>query len=205
MSARADYEAWVQPTSVASGVNMADVIAHLGAVLGPDTIYCNGAGNFAAWLHRFHQHRQGRTQLAPTSGAMGYGVPAGIAAKIIEPARDVVVVAGDGDFMMSGNEMITAARYGANVIFVVVDNGQYGTIRMHQARDFPGRQSGTVLVNPDFAAFAKAMGCHGENVDRTEDFPAALERARASGKPSLIALSTDPDEIAPGRRLGAGA
>lgn len=204
-SARADYEAWVRPTSVESGVNMADVIAHLDAVLGADTIYCNGAGNFAAWLHRFHQHRHIGTQLAPTSGAMGYGVPAGIAASILQPERDVVVIAGDGDFMMSGNEIITAARYGANVIFIVVDNGQFGTIRMHQARDFPGRQSGTHLVNPDFAGFAKAMGCHGENIKQTGDFPAALDRARRSGRPAVIAVSTDPLEIAPGRRLGEGA
>ena len=201
-SARRDYEAWVQPTSVRSGVNMADVIAHLDQVMPADTIYTNGAGNFAAWLHRFHQHRQPHTQLAPTSGAMGYGVPAGIAAKIIHPERSVVTIAGDGDFMMSGQELATAARYGANVIVIVVDNGQYGTIRMHQARDFPGRQSGTALTNPDFAAFARAFGAFGTTVERTEDFAAALEAARAAGTPALIAVRTDPDEIAPGRRLG---
>jgi acetolactate synthase I/II/III large subunit len=184
---------------------MAEVISHLDATLGADTIYCNGAGNFAGWLHRFHQHRRIGTQLAPTSGAMGYGVPAGIAAKLLQPEREVVVLAGDGDFLMSGNELITAARYGANVLFIVVDNGQYGTIRMHQARDFPGRQSGTALVNPDFAAFARSFGCHGETVDRTEDFPAALVRARVSGVPALIAVKTDPREIAPGRRLGDDA
>lgn len=204
-AARADYEAWTQPTSVVNGVNMAEVISHLDATLGADTIYCNGAGNFAGWLHRFHQHRRIGTQLAPTSGAMGYGVPAGIAAKLLQPEREVVVLAGDGDFLMSGNELITAARYGANVLFIVVDNGQYGTIRMHQARDFPGRQSGTALVNPDFAAFARSFGCHGETVDRTEDFPAALVRARVSGVPALIAVKTDPREIAPGRRLGDDA
>src|SRR5690606_3449710 len=121
-----------------NGVNMAEVIGHLDDVFGADAIYCNGAGNFASWLHRFHQHRRIGTQLAPTSGAMGYGVPAGIAAKLLQPERDVIVLAGDGDFLMSGNDLITAARYGANVIFIVVDNGQYGTIRMHQARDYPG-------------------------------------------------------------------
>jgi acetolactate synthase-1/2/3 large subunit len=204
-AARADYEAWIQPTTVRDGVNMAAVIGHLDATLGADTIYCNGAGNFAAWLHRFHQHRHIGTQLAPTSGAMGYGVPAGIAAKLLRPEQDVVVIAGDGDFLMSGNELITAARYGANLIVVVVDNGQYGTIRMHQARDYPGRPSGTSLLNPDFAAFAAAMGCHGETVTRTEHFPAALARARAAGRPALIAVNTDPDEIAPGRRLDPGA
>jgi len=199
--ARADYEAWIEPTRVDAGVNMAEVIAHVDATVGADAIFANGAGNFAAWLHRFHQHRRLGTQLAPTSGAMGYGVPAGIAAKILHPEREVVVVAGDGDFLMSGQELATAARYGANLILLVVDNGQYGTIRMHQARDFPGRQSGTALTNPDFAAFARSFGAHGATVERTEDFPAAFAAARAAGVPALIALRTDPDEIAPGRRL----
>ncbi len=200
-AARADYEAWVAPTAVQAGVNMAGVIAHVDSVVGADAIFANGAGNFAAWLHRFHQHRRLHTQLAPTSGAMGYGVPAGIAAKILHPEREVVIVAGDGDFLMSGQELATAARYGANVIVLVVDNGQYGTIRMHQARDFPGRQSGTALTNPDFAAFARSFGAFGATVERTEDFPAAFEAARAAGTPALIALKTDPQEIAPGRRL----
>jgi acetolactate synthase-1/2/3 large subunit len=199
--ARAEYEAWVLPTSVQGGVNMAEVIAHVDTMVGPDAIFSNGAGNFAAWLHRFHQHRRFRTQLAPTSGAMGYGVPAGIAAKILHPERDVVIVAGDGDFLMSGQELATAVRYGANVIILVVDNGQYGTIRMHQARDFPGRQSGTSLTNPDFAAFARSFGAFGATVERTEDFAAAFAAARAAGTPALIALRTDPNEIAPGRRL----
>jgi acetolactate synthase-1/2/3 large subunit len=132
---------------------------------------------------------------------MGYGVPAGIAAKILHPERDVVIVAGDGDFLMSGQELATAVRHGANVVVLVVDNGQYGTIRMHQARDFPGRQSGTALTNPDFAAFAQSFGAFGATVERTADFPAAFEAARASGKPALIAIKTDPQEIAPGRRL----
>lgn len=200
-AARADYEAWVQPTTVQSGVNMAEVIAHVDGVVGPDAIFTNGAGNFAAWLHRFHQHRRFGTQLAPTSGAMGYGVPAGIAAKILHPDREVITVAGDGDFLMSGQELATAVRYGANVVILVVDNGQYGTIRMHQARDFPGRQSGTALTNPDFAAFAQSFGAFGATVERTEDFAAAFAAARACSKPALIHLKTDPDEIAPGRRL----
>jgi acetolactate synthase-1/2/3 large subunit len=200
-AARADYEAWIQPTPVQAGVNMAEVIAHVDSVVGPDAIFTNGAGNFAAWLHRFHQHRRFGTQLAPTSGAMGYGVPAGVAAKIVHPDREVITVAGDGDFLMSGQELATAVRYGANVIILVVDNGQYGTIRMHQARDFPGRQSGTALTNPDFAAFARSFGAFGATVERTEDFAEAFAAARASGKPALIAIRTDPDEIAPGRRL----
>ena len=201
-AARADYEAWTLPTVVESGVNMAEVIAHIDSVTGSDTILSNGAGNFAAWLHRFHQHRRLGTQLAPTSGAMGYGVPAGIAAKILHPERDVVIVAGDGDFLMSGNELATAVRYRANVIVVVVDNAQYGTIRMHQARDFPGRQSGTALTNPDFAAYARSFGAWGATVERTEDFAAAFAEARAAGVPALVCVKTDPDEISPGRRLG---
>ncbi len=200
--ARADYEAWVTPTAVQAGVNMAEVIDHIDSVAAPDAIFCNGAGNFAAWLHRFHQHRRLGTQLAPTSGAMGYGVPAGIAAKILHPDREVIVIAGDGDFLMAGNDLATAARYGANVIFVVVDNSQYGTIRMHQARDFPGRQSGTALTNPDFAAYARSFGAFGATVERTEDFAAAFAEARAAGTPALICVKTDPDEISPGRRLG---
>ncbi|MFC3712371.1 thiamine pyrophosphate-dependent enzyme [Sphingoaurantiacus capsulatus] len=199
--ARADYEAWVTPTTVQAGVNMAEVIAHVGSVVGQDAIFTNGAGNFASWLHRFHQHRRFGTQLAPTSGAMGYGVPAGIAAKIMYPAREVITVAGDGDFLMSAQELATAARYGANVIILVVDNAQYGTIRMHQARDFPGRQSGTALTNPDFAAFGRSFGAFGATVERTEDFAEAFAAARAAGTPAVIHLKTDPDEIAPGRRL----
>ena len=201
-SARADYEAWVTPTTVQSGVNMAEVIEQIDALVAPDAIFANGAGNFAAWLHRFHQHRRPGTQLAPTSGAMGYGVPAGIAAKILHPDREVIIIAGDGDFLMSGNDLATAARYGANVIILVVDNGQYGTIRMHQARDFPGRQSGTALTNPDFAAYARSFGAFGITVERTEDFAAAFTDAREAGVPALICVKTDPDEISPGRRLG---
>ncbi|QMW23000.1 thiamine pyrophosphate-dependent enzyme [Sandaracinobacteroides saxicola] len=203
--ARADYLAWTTPTSVQSGPNPAAIIAHLSETLPADTIFANGAGNFAAWLHRFHHHRAAGTQLAPTSGAMGYGVPAGIAAAILHPDRTVVVVAGDGDFLMSGNELATCAHEDARPIFVVLDNGQYGTIRMHQARDFSGRQSGTRLTNPDFAAFARSFGLHGETVTTTGAFPDALARARAAGSAALIHILTDPQEIGPGRRLADGA
>lgn len=197
------HHAWVQPTSVQSGVNPADVIRTLSAVLPADTIYCNGAGNFAAWLHRFHLHRRAHTQLAPTSGAMGYGVPAGIAASILHPDRQVVVVAGDGDFLMSGQELATAIHEGATPLFVVMDNGQFGTIRMHQARDFPGRPSATGLTNPDFAAFARSFGLEAETVDETEAFGPALARLR--GKAALIHVLVDRQEISPGRRLADGA
>ena len=200
-AARADYEAWSRPTTVQSAVNMADVIAHVSASLPPDAIVTNGAGNFSAWVHRFHHHRQAHTQLAPTSGAMGYGLPAAVAAAILHPDRQVVCVAGDGDFLMSGHELATATRYGAKAIVLVVDNGQYGTIAMHQARDYPGRRFGVDLTNPDFAALAAAYGWWSANVTETEAFPAAFADARASGRAALIACRTDPWEIAPGRRL----
>jgi acetolactate synthase-1/2/3 large subunit len=195
------HQAWTLPTQVQAGVNPADVIRTLSATLPPNTIYCNGAGNFAAWLHRFHLHRQPHTQLAPTSGAMGYGVPAGIAASLLHPGRQVVVLAGDGDFLMAAGELATVAHEGATPLFVVMDNGQYGTIRMHQARDFPGRPSGTRLTNPDFAAFARSFGLHGETVRTTAEFAPALDRCR--GKAALIHVLVDPDEISPGRRLAA--
>ena len=193
---------WAKPTEVQAGVNPAAVIRTLSETLPADTVYCNGAGNFAAWLHRFHLHRRPLTQLAPTSGAMGYGVPAGIAASLLFPDRQVVVVAGDGDFLMSAQELATVAHEGATPLFVVMDNGQFGTIRMHQARDYPGRPSATRLTNPDFATFAWSFGLHGETVRETGEFAAALERCR--GKAALIHVLVDPDEIAPGRRLAPG-
>lgn len=199
--ARRDYETWMQPTQVQAGVNMAAVIAALDAALPDETVFTNGAGNFAAWLHRFHQHRQVGTQLAPTSGAMGYGVPAAIAAAMLTGGRSVCV-AGDGDFLMSGSELATAARYGAKTLFVVVDNGQLGTIRMHQEREFAGRQSGTALTNPDFAAYAESFGIPGFTVTDTKAFSDVLDQALAAPGPALICCRTDPAEIAPGRRLG---
>lgn len=200
-AANADYRAWATPVEVPEGVNMAEVMAYLDRTLPHDSILTNGAGNFAIWLHRFYQHRRPRTQLAPTSGAMGYGVPAAIGAKIVHPERTVVCVAGDGDFLMSGMELSTAAQYGANVIVLVANNGVYGTIRMHQARDYPGRVSGTQISNPDFTALGAAFGCHTARVERTEDFPAAFEAALASGKPALLELTVSAKHIAPNRTL----
>ncbi len=197
------HHEWAQPTQVQSGVNPAAVIRTLSQTLPADTIYCNGAGNFAGWLHRFHLHRRPLTQLAPTSGAMGYGVPAGIAASLLHPDRQVVVVAGDGDFLMVAGELATVAHEGATPLFVVMDNGQYGTIRMHQARDYPGRPSATTLTNPDFAAFARSFGLHAETVRETGEFAAALERSK--GRAALIHVLVDRQEISPGRRLEAGA
>ena len=170
---------------------------------GSTSIICNGAGNYAAWLHRFHRHRARPSQLAPTSGAMGYGFPASIAAKLLYPERDVIAVAGDGCFLMTGQELATAVQHGANIIVIVVDNGSYGTIRMHQENHYPGRRIATDLRNPDFVAYARAFGAWGTRVERTEDFAPALAAARAAGVPALIHLVTAIDDIAPGRTLDA--
>jgi acetolactate synthase I/II/III large subunit len=177
-------------------LDMAVVIKTLQAALPEDTVFTNGAGNFSGWLHRYCRYpglqHHGRTQLAPTSGAMGYGLPAAVAAALLYPTRWVVNIAGDGDFLMNGQELATATGYGAKkLISVVVDNGTYGTIRMHQEREFPGRVSGSDLYNPDFAALAQAYGWHSEMVDRTEAFASALQRATLAGKPALLHVKLD--------------
>jgi acetolactate synthase-1/2/3 large subunit len=170
-----------------------------------DTIITNGAGNYATWAHRFHSYGGMRTQLAPTSGAMGYSVPAGVAAKIIDPARTVITFAGDGEYMMNGQELATAVQYQAGVVIIVFNNAMFGTIRMHQEREYPGRVSGTTLHNPDFAALAVAYGGAGEVVTRTEEFAPALERAlahtREKNLPALIELRYDGNLITPGATL----
>ena len=198
---RQDYEAFSTPIVVSGPVNLSEIFQQFQHLLGPDAIICNGAGNYAAWLHRFHRHRTRPSQLAPTSGAMGYGLPASIAAKLLYPDRDVVAVAGDGCFLMVGQELATAVQHGTNIIVIVVDNGSYGTIRMHQETQYPGRTIATDLRNPDFAAFALAFGAWSTKVERTEDFPAALAEARTSGVPALIHLVTSIEDIAPGRFL----
>jgi acetolactate synthase-1/2/3 large subunit len=175
------------------------------AELPHDNIITNGAGNYATWAHRFYRYGGMRTQLAPTSGAMGYAVPAGVAAKIVDPERTVVTFAGDGEFMMTGQELATAVQYRAGVIMIVFNNNMFGTIRMHQEREYPGRVSGTELHNPDFAALAKAYGGHGEVVEATADFGPALARAVAFTKeqklPALIELRYDGNLITPGATL----
>jgi acetolactate synthase-1/2/3 large subunit len=201
-AARADYEAFVQPIPVSGKMNLSAAMAHLGDALPKDAIICNGAGNFAAWLHRFYRHRARRTQLAPTSGAMGYGFPAAIAAKLAHPDREVVCVAGDGDFLMSSQEMATIARHGVRVVVVVVDNSSYGTIRMHQEKEFPRRVHGTDLTNPDFVAFARSFGLWAARVERTEDFAEALGEARVRA-PALIHVVADVEDIAPGQTISA--
>jgi acetolactate synthase-1/2/3 large subunit len=176
---------------------MGEVMAFLRERLPDDAILTNGAGNFSVWAHRFYAFRRYGTQLAPTSGAMGYGVPAAVAAKLLHPERVVVAFAGDGDFLMTGQELATAMQVETPLVVLVVNNGMYGTIRMHQERLYPGRVSGTDLVNPDFAALARAFGAYGEVVDRTADFEPAFEAALASGRPALLELRVDPEAITP--------
>ncbi len=202
--ARADYEQWNDEVAPVPGdVHMGEIVLWLRENLGSDAFICNGAGNFSSWFHRFYRYRDYRTQLAPTSGSMGYGAPACVAAKITFPDREAIAIAGDGDFLMHGQEFATAMQYGANVIIIVVNNGMYGTIRMHQEREYPDRISGTELSNPDFAALARSYGGHGETVERTADFAAAFERARQAGKPALIEVKVDPEAITPTMSLSA--
>lgn len=196
-AARGDYEAWIAPVKNPGAVQLSELYAHMREHLPAETIMCNGAGNYAAWLHRFYQYRAPKTQLAPTSGAMGYGVPAAIAAKIAQPHVPVIALAGDGCFMMSAMELATAARYGANVVFLVFNNSMLGTIRMHQEREYPDRVSGTDLTNPDFVTFAQSFGALGMRVEKTEDFAPALESAMAANRPALIEIIVDPEAISP--------
>jgi acetolactate synthase I/II/III large subunit len=200
-AAHADYEANHTAPAV-EPLDMAVVMKTVQRLAPADTVYTNGAGNYSGWLHRYVRYfglqHHGRTQLAPTSGAMGYGVPAAVAAALLHPQRTVVNVAGDGDFLMTGQELATATGYGANrgagrLISLVVDNGTYGTIRMHQEREYPGRVSGSDLFNPDFAALATAYGWRSARVDRTEDFEAAFAQALQPGAPMLIHLKLDAD------------
>lgn len=207
-AAHADYRAFSTPVAVTGAVNMSECMAHLAEALEPDAVVTNGAGNFAGWLHRFYPHRACRTQLAPTSGAMGYGYPAALAAKSIHPDRDVICVAGDGDYLMTGQEIATAVQYGINAVVIVVDNGTYGTIRMHQETHYPGQQRtiATDLKNPDFVRYAEAFGAFGVRCERTEDFPAALQAAREAtrgpdGRPALLHLITSSEDIAPNRTI----
>jgi acetolactate synthase-1/2/3 large subunit len=200
-SAHGDYLAWNKPIPMPGALHYGEVIAWLSQNLPEDAIVTNGAGNFASWLHRHFQYKAWRTQLAPTSGSMGYSVPAAVAAKIAAPKRTVVAIAGDGEFLMNGQEFATAVQYGAPIVVLVVNNGMYGTIRMHQEREFPARVSGTELKNPDFAAYARAFGGHGETVERTADFAPAFQRALASGKPAILELKIDPEAITPSATL----
>jgi acetolactate synthase-1/2/3 large subunit len=197
-TAHADYLAWTeQATKVPGAVNLGEIMVWLRNELPVDAFITNGAGNFAAWIHRFYRFRKFAAHVAPTSGSMGYGLPAAVAMKRLYPQRTVVCIAGDGDFLMTGQEFATAVQYGLPVITVIADNGMYGTIRMHQEREYPERVVGTALQNPDFAAYARAFGGFGVLVEKTGDFAAAYQAAVASGKPALIHLKTDPEGISP--------
>jgi acetolactate synthase-1/2/3 large subunit len=210
-AAAADLEANRVPTPVAP-LDLAEVMLTVQRLVPENTVYTNGAGNFSSWLHRFVRYpglqHHGRSQLAPTSGAMGYGVPSAVAASLLYPERTVVNIAGDGDFLMTGQELATATGYGAGrgigkLISIVVDNGTYGTIRMHQEREFPGRVSGSDLFNPDFVALAHAYGWHAEHVDATAQFEPALRTALAADRPALLHLKLDADVITSRTTLGA--
>ncbi len=199
---RATYRQWSDAaTEVPGRFNLGKALVALREVLPPETIITNGAGNYAAWINRFVQFRPGWQFLAPTSGSMGYGVPAAVGALRLYPGRRVVAFAGDGCFLMNGQEFATAVQYALPLIVIVVDNGTYGTIRMHQEQQYPGRVVGTSLRNPDFAAYAVAFGGHGERVERTEDFSAAFERAAASGRPAIIHCLVDIEAISPAKTL----
>ncbi len=195
--ARREYLASFERRALPGDLDLGAVIGFLRERLPDDAVLACGAGNFTVWVHRFFEFSRYPTQLAPRAGAMGYGLPAALAAKVLEPERPAVCLAGDGDFMMSAAELATAVQYGLDVVVLIVNNGMYGTIRMHQERLYPGRVVGTDLVNPDFADFARSFGCHGETVERTEDVEAAFERAVSSGKPAVIDLRVDPEAIHP--------
>ncbi|MEL6585103.1 MAG: thiamine pyrophosphate-binding protein [Pseudomonadota bacterium] len=199
--ARAAYLDWTAPQDTPGAVKLEQVIAHLDAVLPDDAIITNGAGNYAAFLHRYFRWRRFGTQLAPTSGSMGYGVPASIAASLEHPGRTVVCLAGDGCFQMTCNELSTAVQHGAHPIIIIANNGRYGTIRMHQERQYPGRVSGTDLANPDFVALARAYGGHGWRVTAQADFAPALRAARAAGALSVIEVVLDADMLSTGASL----
>jgi acetolactate synthase-1/2/3 large subunit len=178
-------------------------MSELDARLPDDAIVTNGAGNYSVWLHRLFRYRVYRSQLAPYAGSMGYGVPSAVAAKALYPQRMVLSWNGDGCYLMNGQELATAVQYALPILFFVVDNGMYGTIRMHQERHYPERVHGTSLANPDFAALARAYGAHAETVTRTDEFVPAFERARASGKPALLHLIVDPQALTMNASLDA--
>jgi acetolactate synthase-1/2/3 large subunit len=200
---RAAHEAYLVPSAMPGDVDLAACLATMQRLLPRDALLTTDAGNFAGWVNRFWRFPGYRSLLGPTNGAMGYGLPAAIAAKLAQPARTVVNISGDGGFMMSANDLGTAVQSGANVVFVVVNNGLFGTIRMHQEREYPARTIATELHNPDFAAYARSFGAHGETVVRTADFEPAFQRALRAGGPAVIDLRIDPEAITPRTTLAA--
>src|SRR5262252_4411897 len=203
-AAHADFQAWTErATAVPGAVNLGEIVVGLRDKLPADAVICNGAGNFSIWVHRYWRYRRYGSQLAPISGSMGYGVPAAIGMKRLAPERTVIAFAGDGDFLMTGQEFATAVQYGLPVIIVVVDNRMLGTIRMHQERHYPGRVVATDLRNPDFADYARAFGGYGATVERTADFFPAFEAAQKSRKPAILHLKVDPEALTPTMSLTA--
>jgi acetolactate synthase-1/2/3 large subunit len=203
-SAHADYLAWSEKATPQPGaVNLGEIMVWLRDNLPADAIMTQGAGNFSGWVHRFYRVRKYHGLVGATSGSMGYGLPAALAMQTLHPQRTVVCVAGDGDFLMTGQDFATAVQYGLPIIVLISDNGLYGTIRMHQEREYPGRVIATELRNPDFVAYARAFGGFGVKVEKTADFPAAFAAARQSGKPSIIQLKIDPEALTPGMSLSA--
>jgi acetolactate synthase-1/2/3 large subunit len=202
---REEFVADQVPGSMPGPVDLGKVMLCLRDALPEDAIISNGAGNYAIWVHKFHRYGGFGTQLAPTSGAMGYGLPAAITAKLVYPDRTAVCFAGDGCFLMSANELATASRHHLGVIIIVVNNGMYGSIRMHQEKEYPGRVHATALENPDFVALARSFGGYGEQVLETEGFAAAFARARAFAderrKPALLELKIDAEAITPAATL----
>jgi acetolactate synthase-1/2/3 large subunit len=197
VSAHDDYLNNLKHTPMLGPVDMGEVMKHVRETVPADTIVVNGAGNYTLWVQRFYQYRGFRTQLAPCSGTMGYEVPAAVAAKLVHPERTVICFAGDGCFLMNGQELATATQHKLGIVFVVVNNGMYGSIRMHQERHYPGNVHGSDLFNPDFVALAKAYGAYGELVEKTADFAAAFERARKHNGPALLELRVSPEAITP--------
>jgi len=191
------YRAFLEPVPVPGDIQLGEIIVWLSNRLPEDAIICNGAGNYNTWLHKNFVFKGYRTQIGATSGSMGYGTPAAIAIKLAEPERMVVNWAGDGCFLMHGQEIATSVQYGANVINIIINNGMLGTIRMHQERHYPTRISATALRNPDFSALAASYGLHGEVVRATDDFAPAFERCAAAKRPSLIDLQVSPEAVTP--------
>jgi acetolactate synthase I/II/III large subunit len=201
-AARGEYERNLgEARELPGSLQMSAVMAALRDRLPAEAILTNGAGNFSVWAHRYYEFHRYPTQLGPRSGSMGYGVPAAIAAKAVHPDRPVVCLSGDGDFLMTGQELATAVQEELPVVVLVVNNAMYGTIRMHQERNYPGRVVGTDLRNPDFVAYARAFGAHGALVERSEDFAAALDEALGCGSPAVVELRVDPQAITPRQTL----
>jgi acetolactate synthase-1/2/3 large subunit len=203
-AAHQDYLDWSEkPLPQPGDVNLSEIMVWLRGHLPADAIVCNGAGNYAGWIHRFYRFRRLGTQIGTVCGFMGYGVPAAVAMKMLYPQRTVLAINGDGDFLMNGQEFATAVQYKLPIIVVVFDNATFGTIRMHQEREYPGRVSGTTLVNPDFAAMAKSFGGFGVTVNRTDEFAPAFLAAQASNLPSILHVKFDADGITPTATLSA--